>query len=147
LHPHLFEEACRQAEQALNIPATINGQEQATYLDWMRSCFLVTVTGCPAISVPAGFTREGWPVGIQIVAAPRNERLLLEVAHAFEQLTARAELAVLSVGCGQPTHGEGQPENGGGALVENGHGSLFSSRLGRCCGSPEYHGRAARPAR
>jgi amidase len=68
-------------------PAAINGQEQATYLDWMRSCFLITVTGCPAISVPAGFTREGWPVGIQIVAAPRHERLLLEVAHAFEQLT------------------------------------------------------------
>ncbi len=68
-------------------PATINGQQQATYLDWMRSAFLITVTGCPAISVPAGFTREGWPVGVQIVAAPRHERRLLEVAHAFEQLT------------------------------------------------------------
>jgi amidase len=74
-------------DAAEEYPATINGQEQATYLDWMRSCFLITVTGCPAISVPAGFTREGWPVGVQIVAAPRNERLLLEVAHAFEQLT------------------------------------------------------------
>jgi amidase len=68
-------------------PADINGQEQSTYLDWMRSCFLVTVTGCPAISVPAGFTSEGWPVGVQIVAAPRAERRLLEVAHAFEQIT------------------------------------------------------------
>ncbi len=68
-------------------PATINGQAQETYLDWMRSAFLITVTGCPALSVPAGFTREGWPVGIQIVAAPRNERLLLEVGHAYEQLT------------------------------------------------------------
>jgi amidase len=68
-------------------PATINGQPQETYLDWMRSAFLVTVTGCPAISVPAGFTREGWPVGVQIVAAPREERRLLEVAHAYEQLT------------------------------------------------------------
>ena len=68
-------------------PTTINGQEQETYLDWMRSAFLITVTGCPAISVPAGFTSEGWPVGVQIVAAPKNERLLLEVAHAFEQLT------------------------------------------------------------
>jgi len=68
-------------------PATINGRPQETYLDWMRSAFLVTVTGCPAISVPAGFTREGWPVGVQIVAAPREERRLLEVAHAFEQLT------------------------------------------------------------
>jgi amidase len=74
-------------DAAEEYPATINGQEQATYLDWMRSAYLITVTGCPAISVPAGFTREGWPVGVQIVAAPRNERLLLEVAHAFEQLT------------------------------------------------------------
>jgi amidase len=53
----------------------------------MRSAFLITVTGCPAISVPAGFTREGWPVGLQLVAAPNHERRLLEVAHAFEQLT------------------------------------------------------------
>ncbi len=68
-------------------PAAINGQEQTTYLDWMRSAFLITVTGCPAMSVPAGFTREGWPVGLQLVAAPSNERRLLEVAHAFEQLT------------------------------------------------------------
>ena len=72
-------------------PATINGRLQESYLDWMRSAFLITVTGCPAISVPAGFTSEGWPVGIQIVAAPRNERLLLEVAHAFEQLTRIGE--------------------------------------------------------
>ncbi|MGI8901319.1 MAG: amidase [Nocardioides sp.] len=68
-------------------PATINGRPQESYLDWMRSAFLITVTGCPAISVPAGFTSEGWPVGIQIVAAPRRDRRLLEVAHAFEQLT------------------------------------------------------------
>ncbi len=72
-------------------PATINGRAQETYLDWMRSAFLITVTGCPAISLPAGFTREGWPVGIQVVAAPRAERQLLEVAHAFEQLTRVGE--------------------------------------------------------
>lgn len=68
-------------------PTAINGRAQQDYLDWMRSAFLITVTGCPAISVPAGFTAEGWPVGVQLVAAPRNERVLLEVAHAFEQLT------------------------------------------------------------
>ena len=72
-------------------PVTINGKAQETYLDWMRSAFLITVTGCPAISVPAGFTREGWPVGIQVVAAPKQERRLLEVAHAFEQLTRVGE--------------------------------------------------------
>jgi amidase len=68
-------------------PADINGQTQATYLDWMRSAYLITVTGCPAISVPAGFTPEGWPVGLQIVAAPNQERRLLEIAHAYEQAT------------------------------------------------------------
>ncbi len=72
-------------------PSAINGEPQATYLDWMRSAYLVTVTGCPAISVPAGFTAEGWPVGVQLVAAPRQERRLLEVAHAFEQLNRAGE--------------------------------------------------------
>ena len=40
-------------------PTAINGRPQATYLDWMRSAYLITVTGCPAISVPAGFTAGG----------------------------------------------------------------------------------------
>jgi amidase len=68
-------------------PTDINGEQQPTYLDWMRSCYLITVTGCPAISVPAGFTPEGWPVGLQLVGPPRGERRLLEVAHAFEQVS------------------------------------------------------------
>jgi amidase len=68
-------------------PTEINGRSQPTSLDGMRSASLTNVTGCPAISVPAGFTPEGWPVGIQLVAAPKQERRLLEIAHAFEQLT------------------------------------------------------------
>ncbi|HEU4512235.1 MAG TPA: amidase [Nocardioidaceae bacterium] len=68
-------------------PADVDGRVQSTYLDWMRSAYFVTVTGCPAVSVPAGFTDDGLPVGIQIVAPHSAERRLLEVAHAFEQLT------------------------------------------------------------
>lgn len=68
-------------------PTVIDGEPQADYLAWMRSAYLVTTTGCPAISVPAGFTPGGWPVGIQLVTAPRTERRLLEVAFAFEQAT------------------------------------------------------------
>ena len=68
-------------------PAAINGQVQSTYLDWMRSAYFIAVTGCPAISVPAGFTKQGWPIGVQIVAAPNQDRRLLEIAHAFEQIT------------------------------------------------------------
>ena len=39
----------------------INGVQMETYIDWMRSCYFVTVTGLPAISVPCGFTSEGLP--------------------------------------------------------------------------------------
>ncbi len=75
------------AEQ--EFPTEVNGRPMATYLDWMRSAYLITVTGCPAIAVPAGRTRDGLPVGIQIVAPHNQERRLLEVAAAFEAATAR----------------------------------------------------------
>lgn len=65
-------------------PTSINGEPMATYLDWMRSAYFVTVTGCPAISVPAGTTSAGLPVGVQIVAPHGADRRLLEVAAAFE---------------------------------------------------------------
>lgn len=65
-------------------PATINGHAQETYLDWMRACYYVTVTGCPAISVPFGRTADGLPVGVQLVAAHGRDRFLLEVAAAVE---------------------------------------------------------------
>jgi amidase len=67
-------------------PAAINGRPMATYLDWMRSAYVITVTGCPAISVPAGTTGDGLPVGVQIVAPFGQDRRLLEVAAAFEHL-------------------------------------------------------------
>jgi amidase len=65
-------------------PTEINGRPMETYLDWMRSSYLITVTGCPAMSVPAGTTPAGLPVGVQIVAPHGAERRLLEVAAAFE---------------------------------------------------------------
>ena len=72
-------------------PTSINGGRWRRYLDWMRSAYFITVTGCPAISVPAGFTPSGLPVGIQIVAPHNQERRLLEVAYAFEQATRFGE--------------------------------------------------------
>ncbi|MEZ5250515.1 MAG: amidase family protein [Ilumatobacteraceae bacterium] len=62
----------------------IEGVPMENYLTWMRSCTDITVTGCPAISVPGGFTPEGLPVGVQLVAAPGRELLLLQVAHALD---------------------------------------------------------------
>ena len=65
----------------------IDGESLETYIDWMRSCYYISVTGLPAISVPCGFTPEGWPVGVQIVGRHRDEFGLLQLAYAFEQAT------------------------------------------------------------
>jgi amidase len=65
----------------------INGIKLDTYLDWMRSCYYVTVTGLPAISVPCGFTPEVLPVGVQIVGRHHDDFGVLQLAHAFEQAT------------------------------------------------------------
>ena len=45
---------------------------------------IITVTTCPAISVPCGFTRSGLPVGLQLIAAPRNDAGVLAAATLFE---------------------------------------------------------------
>jgi amidase len=68
-------------------PTAIEGVAMENYMGWMRSCYLITVSGHPAISVPAGFTRDGLPVGIQIVGPYRDEWSLLQLAWAFEAAT------------------------------------------------------------
>jgi amidase len=65
----------------------INGTPMRTYVEWMSSCCRVTVMGTPALSVPAGFTDGGLPVGLQMVARAGHESQLLEVAAAFEAAT------------------------------------------------------------
>ena len=65
----------------------INGVALETYLDWMRSCYLISVTGLPAIAVPCGFTDAGLPIGVQIVGRPEDDFGLLQFAYAFEQAT------------------------------------------------------------
>jgi amidase len=68
----------------------INGRPLHTYLDWMASAYLISATGLPAISVPAGFTAAGLPVGLQLVGRRRGDWDLLAVAHAFESATGYA---------------------------------------------------------
>jgi amidase len=65
----------------------IDGVRMANYIEWMRSCYYITLTGLPAIAVPAGFTPEGLPVGLQIVGRYRDELSVLRLAHAYEQAT------------------------------------------------------------
>lgn len=65
----------------------INGVTMDSYIDWMMSCSLITLTAHPAMSVPCGFTSEGLPVGVQIVGRYRREMEVMQFAHAFEQRT------------------------------------------------------------
>src|SRR5690625_229429 len=76
-------------DAGLEYPADIDGAVQRTYLDWMRSCSHISVTGCPALAVPGGFTPSGLPVGLQIVGPHRADRRVLELGHAFEQATGQ----------------------------------------------------------
>ncbi len=62
----------------------IDGVAMETYIDWMKSCYYISLVGNPAISVPCGFTPEGLPVGLQIVGRHRDDWGLLQMAHAFE---------------------------------------------------------------
>jgi amidase len=66
-------------------PTEIAGVKFANYIDWMKSCWYISATGNPAASVPAGFTPEGLPVGIQIVGRDKEDFAVLQLAHAFEQ--------------------------------------------------------------
>jgi amidase len=68
-------------------PTDVAGTPVKTYIEWMRTCSRITVTGHPAISVPAGFTPEGLPVGLQIVGRARDDFGVLQLAHAFEEAT------------------------------------------------------------
>jgi amidase len=68
-------------------PSRIAGVKFDTYIDWMKSCWYISATGNPAASVPAGFTPEGLPVGLQIVGRNNQDFSVLQIAHAFEQAT------------------------------------------------------------
>jgi amidase len=65
----------------------IAGRKLETYIDWMKSCYWISVTGQPAASVPCGFSSGGLPVGIQIVGRFRDDFGVLQLARAFEQET------------------------------------------------------------
>jgi amidase len=73
----------------IEYPTLIDGVRMDNYLDWMKSCYYITITSHPAISVPAGFTADAQPlpVGLQIVGRYRDDFGVLQLAHAFERET------------------------------------------------------------
>ena len=66
-------------------PTEIAGEALTTYIDWMFLTFVITLTGCPAISLPCGLTADGMPVGLQLVGRPHGDAALLGMAALLEQ--------------------------------------------------------------
>jgi amidase len=68
-------------------PREIEGVAMHTYIDWMATCYAISCTGLPAISVPCGFSARGLPVGLQIVGRRGRDADVIAIARAFEQAT------------------------------------------------------------
>jgi amidase len=71
----------------LDWPKEIAGVKMEHYIAWQKSCYWITATFRPALSVPAGFTSEGLPVALQIVGRYRDDFGVLQLGAAFEQAT------------------------------------------------------------
>ena len=64
----------------------IEGKKCETYVDWFSITFAITMTSCPTLSIPCGFTESGLPIGIQIVAPPRHEARLLSFGARLQEI-------------------------------------------------------------
>ena len=69
----------------------VNGVELENYVDWLKIASVITVSSCPSLSLPSGFTPDGKPVGLQIVGRPRGEAALLATAKSLESLFGLAD--------------------------------------------------------
>jgi amidase len=69
-------------------PTEIAGETLTSYIDWMFLTFVITLTGCPAVSLPCGLSREGLPIGLQLVGRPHGDAELVGFAKAVEQVLA-----------------------------------------------------------
>jgi amidase len=97
-------------DAGIDWPGAIDGVEMEHYVAWMKSTYWISVTLRPALSVPAGFTIEGLPVGVQIVGRYRDDVGVLQLGHAFEQatqfgLTRPAEFGIGNLEMGIPNTG------------------------------------------
>jgi amidase len=72
-------------------PPEIAGRKMDVYYRWMEVMVPVTMSGCPAVNVPAGFNAAGLPMGLQIMASNHAERDCLELAYAYDEATRWVE--------------------------------------------------------
>ena len=66
-------------------PTEVAGIHLSRYIDWLMICGMITLTTCPAASIPCGFTSDKRPVGLQVVGPPRGEAAVISACTLFEQ--------------------------------------------------------------
>src|SRR4051812_31616708 len=67
-------------------PRQINGVALENYVEWLKLAALITMTSCPSLALPAGFSADGRPIGIQLVGRPRGEADLLSAGLVIEEI-------------------------------------------------------------
>jgi amidase len=72
----------------LHWPREIAGKKMQTYHEWMKVVLPITMSGCPALAAPAGFSNAGLPIGIQIVAPLHAELTCLQLAFGYDTATS-----------------------------------------------------------
>jgi amidase len=71
-------------DATLDWPHVVDSTPMEHYVAWMKTTYWISATLAPALSVPAGFTAEGLPVGIQIVGRMRDDLGVLQLGNAYE---------------------------------------------------------------
>jgi Asp-tRNA(Asn)/Glu-tRNA(Gln) amidotransferase A subunit family amidase len=69
----------------MNFPSEVAGRKLENYIDWIAPTFLITLVSLPAGSVPAGVTRDGLPVGLQVIAPRFEEPRILSTMKLVQQ--------------------------------------------------------------
>ena len=70
----------------------VEGTVFENYVDWLKIASVVTMTSCPSLVMPAGFTADGRPVGVQLIGRPRGEAALLGAGAVLEELLGLSRL-------------------------------------------------------
>jgi amidase len=70
---------------SLHWPKSINNRTMDTYHRWMEVAILASLSGCPTLNVPVGFSSKGLAMGMQIIGKPGTDRSVLQFGHAYEQ--------------------------------------------------------------
>ncbi|HEV7589034.1 MAG TPA: amidase [Longimicrobium sp.] len=69
-----------------NYPRTVGGREMETYVDWIAPTYVLSLTGLPVGSVPAGLDADGMPCGLQVVGKPFGEEGVLALMAVMQRV-------------------------------------------------------------